>query len=221
MCREPEKPTATAERLVREFNELYYDGHVWLDTYWLSVPVTKAPPDLWQLQEIICDTRPELIVETGSYFGGSALFMASICDLLDRGEILSIDIEERERPEHSRVVWQTGSSTDPDVIAAVSRAARGRRTMVVLDSDHRKDHVIAELNAYAAFVTPGCYLIVEDTNVNGRPVLPRYGDGPGEAVEQWLAQHPEFEPDVHRERFLLTFNPGGWLRRRETHGLTE
>ena len=88
--------------------------------------------------------------------------------------------------------------------------------MVVLDSDHRRDHVLAELDAYADFVTPGCYLIVEDTNVNGHPVAPEFGPGPTEAVERFLDADNRFAVDQTQEKFLLTFNPGGFLRRRST-----
>jgi cephalosporin hydroxylase len=84
----------------------------------------------------------------------------------------------------------------------------------VLDSDHACEHVLAELEAYGPLVTPGCYLIVEDTNVNGHPVLAEHGPGPAEAVETFLATGAIFDVDRDRERLLLTFNPGGYLRRR-------
>ena len=87
--------------------------------------------------------------------------------------------------------------------------------MVILDSDHYEPHVSKELNAYHDIVSPGCYLIVEDTNVNGRPVLPDFGAGPGEAVDKFIATHSEFVVDRDRERFLMTLNPGGYLRRLE------
>ena len=85
--------------------------------------------------------------------------------------------------------------------------------MVILDSDHSRDHVLAELRAYAPMVTTAQYLIVEDTNVNGNPVLPEFGPGPMEALDAFLAENDDFEPDDEREKFLLTFNPRGYLRR--------
>jgi cephalosporin hydroxylase len=88
------------------------------------------------------------------------------------------------------------------------------RVMVLLDSDHAEAHVRKELDLYAPLVTSGCYLIVEDTNVNGHPVYPLHGPGPMEAVQGWLPAHQEFEADRRREKFMLTFNPYGYLRRK-------
>ena len=85
--------------------------------------------------------------------------------------------------------------------------------MVILDSDHSRDHVLRELELYAPFVTRGCYLVVEDTNVNGHPVVPGFGPGPMEAVTAFLRTAADFTVDHAREKFMLTFNPSGYLRR--------
>ena len=87
--------------------------------------------------------------------------------------------------------------------------------MVVLDSDHRRDHVLNELRVYSSIVTPGSYLIVEDTNVNGRPVWPDFGPGPGEAIEAFMLENHAFEVDRSCEKFLMTFSPGGYLRKQQ------
>ena len=134
------------------------------------------------------ETRPELIVETGTYRGGSAFFLASICDLLGAGEIVSIDIEpvRDDYPAHPRITYLGGrSSTDPDVVATIRERAEGRRTLVVLDSDHSQAHVEAELAEYASLVPVGGYVIVEDSNIGQirKDLLP----GPLEAIEVFLA----------------------------------
>ncbi len=85
--------------------------------------------------------------------------------------------------------------------------------MVVLDSDHSAAHVGKELEIYAPLVTPGCYMVVEDTNVNGHPISPDFGPGPWEAVEAFLSRRTDFVADGSREKFILTFNPRGFLRR--------
>jgi cephalosporin hydroxylase len=119
----------------------------------------------------------------------------------------------RGRPVHRRIRYVHGSSTDPAIVAQVRAAAEGKRAMVILDSDHAAAHVAAELAAYHDLVTIGCYLIVEDTNVNGHPVRPDFGPGPMEALDAFLAGRDDFVSDLDRERFLLTMNPRGFLRR--------
>ncbi len=208
---------ASEQATVDAFHRLYYEAgpRTWQDTRWLGVRALKCPMDLWAYQEILHDVRPELVVETGTFEGGSALFLASVMDQLGRGSVLSIDIEERPgRPRHRRVRYLRGSSVAPKVLKQVHRAARRRgRVLVVLDSDHSRDHVLSELRAYAPFVSVGSYLVVEDTNVNAHPVLPEFGPRPAEAVEIFLGEHLEFVRDRSREKLMMTFNPGGFLRR--------
>jgi cephalosporin hydroxylase len=183
---------------------------------WLGTQASKNPLDLWVYQEILEQTRPDLIVETGSFRGGSALYLGCICELLGRGEVVSIDIEpvRDDYPVHPRVTFMGGrSSTDPDVVAEVGRRADGKRVMVILDSDHSQRHVEAEMNAYAALVTPGCYLIVEDTGIE--QVRPDLMPGPMEAIDSFLQTSGEFGIDLSREKFLLTSNHRGYLLRRD------
>lgn len=201
--------------IIDRFHRLYYDSDTWKQTFWRGVPTQKCPLDLWVYQEILFECRPDLIIETGTADGGSAFFLASICDLLDHGRIITIDIEERSRPRHRRIEYLAGrSSVDPEVLAHIQRPARTGRTMVILDSDHSYTHVLAELRAYAPLVGQGQYLIVEDTNINGHPVLDTFGPGPLEAVIAFMAGSDDFEVDNAREKLFMTFNPGGYLRRR-------
>lgn len=206
------------EKCLLEFHRRYYDSRVWMQTYWRGVPTQKCPLDLWIYQEILFEVRPDLVIETGTADGGSAFFLASICDLIHQGLVITVDIDERSRPRHDRIEYLDGrSSTDPGVLAHVqSRIRRHDEVMVILDSNHSREHVLAELRAYAPLVTPGQYLIVEDTNINGHPVLPEYGPGPMEAVEEFLNETDAYEVDRTREKFGLTFQPCGYLRRRQT-----
>ena len=137
-----------------------------------------------------------------------------MCDLLGAGEVISIDIEPRrdDYPEHPRIAYLGGrSSTDPDVVAEVKARSDGKQVLVILDSDHSQGHVKAELEAYAPLVPVGCYLIVEDSNIGRirKDLMP----GPLEAIETFLARTDEFAVDRDREKFLITFNPSGYLRR--------
>ena len=198
-------------RLTRQFHDLYYDNEqrTWKQTFWLGTLVQKCPLDLWIYQEILHETRPDLIIETGTHAGGSALFMASICDRLGHGRVVTVDLRPQiDRPEHPRITYLAGNSVDPTVVEQLRELARtARRVMVVLDSDHSRDHVLAELQAYAPLVTEGCYLIVEDTNLVGP------APGAREALRDFLQDNTDFVTDPDREKFYLTFNPGGYLRR--------
>ncbi len=199
---------------VSRAHDVFYASSVWANASWLGSQALKNPLDLWVYQEIMTETRPDLVVETGTYRGGSAHFLASICDLLGFGEVVSIDIEpmREDYPEHPRIAYLAGrSSTDPAVVAEVRARVDGRRTMIVLDSDHSQAHVEAELAAYAPLVPVGCYLIVEDSNIGQirEDLMP----GPLQAIESFLETTSAFEIDREREKFLLTFNPAGYLRR--------
>ena len=201
-------------RAISRAHDVFYESDAWTKATWLGAQALKNPLDLWVYQEILHETRPELIVETGTYRGGSALFLASMCDLLGVGEIVSIDIEplREDYPEHPRVTYLGGrSSTDPEVVSEIRARAAGRPILVVLDSDHSQAHVEAELAAYAPVVPVGCYLIVEDSNIGQirKDLLP----GPLQAVGAFLGRTDEFVVDREREKFLITFNPSGYLRR--------
>jgi cephalosporin hydroxylase len=209
---------AVQDMIVQQFHRLYYHSYerTWKDTRYRGVTIWKCPLDLWLYQELLHELRPRLIVETGTAFGGSASFLGDLCDTLGLdAQITTIDIEAQpDRPQHPRVRYVTASSTAPDVVADVYAAAPpGAPVLVILDSDHSRDHVLAELRAYADLVTVGSYVVVEDTNVNGHPAYPDFGPGPMEAVDAFLAEDDRFEVDAGREKFFMTFNPRGYLKK--------
>ncbi len=216
----PTPPPVLAERerrVVDAFHRRYSDRHeiTWTSTSWLGTTVLKCPLDLWNYQEILVETRPDLIIETGTHVGGSALYMAGICDLIGNGRIVTVDIEDRPgRPVHGRITYLEGSSTSDEMLEQVTAFVQeAARVMVILDSDHSHDHVLRELELYAPLVSKGCYLVVEDTNVNGHPVVPGFGPGPMEALNEFLSGTNDFEVDRSREKLMLTFNPSGYLLR--------
>jgi cephalosporin hydroxylase len=216
--------TDSESAAAEQFHRAYYDawehgtrpGRHTMNLAWLGYRTLKCPFDLWTYQELVVETRPEVIVECGTRFGGSALFMATVCDLIGTGEVVTIDTDPDPglpRPVHPRITYLLGSSTDPAIVDVIRKRCRGRRVMVLLDSDHAAANVRAELDTYADLIPVGGYLIVEDTNINGHPVEPEFGPGPREALDGWLAGRDDFEADASRERFMLTLNPGGYLRR--------
>jgi cephalosporin hydroxylase len=215
-----EQPPLSAEEatVVSRFHDLYYRR--WLaggDTIklsWFGHELLKCPLDLWIYQELLLRTRPDVVVETGTWCGGSALYLAMILDHLGQGRVITIDVDAKpDRPQHPRISYFTGSSVDPAILTQVREAVGNDRAMVILDSDHSEAHVYAELMAFSPLVHPGNYLVVEDTNVNGHPVWSDFGPGPMEAVEKFLSKNDEFLVDERCERFLMTLNPKGYLKR--------
>lgn len=207
--------------IISAFHRVYYyaaerrSDETWRDTHWLGTPILKCPLDLWLYQELLHEHRPQLIVESGTNRGASAHFLATLCDILGEGEVITIDIERYGAPpEHPRLTHRIDSATSLETLDYVrGRAAGKERVMVILDSDHTAAHVREELALYADVVTPGGYLIVEDTNVNGHPVAPEFGPGPMEALDAFLAADPRYVVDARQDKFLMTMNPRGLLRR--------
>lgn len=216
--------TAEEQRIVEAYHRLYYDKRLWNTTAWMGAACLKSPHDVWIYQEILVETRPTLIIETGTAWGGSAHFLGCVFDAMHAadathdGRIVTIDTETRPREiDHPRVTKIKASSLAPETIEQV-RALIGPtdRVMLILDSLHNRDHVYAELLAYGPMVTPGCYAVVEDSNINGHPVYtdfaPDQGPGPFEAVMEYLQTTDRFEIDRSREKLLMTLNPCGYLR---------
>jgi len=204
------------EAIVKQFHRLYYhDQKTWRETFWLGTNIWKCPLDLWLYQEIVHEVRPSLIVETGTAFGGSASYLAHLCDIVGTGAVVSIDVEDKpNRPTHERLTYIHDSSTAPEVVERVAAMARdGGPVVVILDSDHSEKHVYDELTAYADLVTVGSYMIVEDTNVNGHPAFPEHGPGPMEALDRFIAERDDFVVDDTKHKFHMTFNPRGVLKK--------
>jgi cephalosporin hydroxylase len=213
-----------SKKIIEDFHKLYYDSETWRTnlTTWMGVVTWKCPFDLWVIQELLFKVQPDFLIETGTAFGGSALFFASIFELIGKGRVITIDdnsspyiskADIKKRPVHSRILYITGSSIDSSIAKQVSTICKNKKVMVNLDAMHEEHHVYSELNLYGPLVSLGSYIIVEDTNVNGNPVAEDHGPGPNEAVNKWLAEHLNFQPDHNCERLLMTFNPGGYLQR--------
>ena len=206
----------------KEIAKLFHDLKIWQNMWFLGIPIQKNPCDLWMMQQIIYEVRPDIIVETGTFRGGSALYFAHALEGigLPNAQVITVDIEDACHEAATLPLWQKhvefilGSSTDPAVVEQIQQKCRGKRVLVVLDSVHEMDHVLKELELYAPLVSPGSYLIVEDTNSDGVPVFPG-STGPTAALQAFLPtpEGQQFKQDTSRESMVLTFNPGGWLKR--------
>lgn len=201
---------------IDNFHRAFYNSeNTFNNTFWFGNQVWKNPLDMWIYQEIIYDIKPDIIIECGTAKGGCALFYANLCDLLKNGKVITIDIEDfGGRPQHNRIIYIDGSSTSEEVFSKVkSLITKNDKVLVCLDSDHHKEHVLKELRLYSKIVSIGSYIVVEDTNINGHPVNSQYGEGPMEAVNEFLVNNNEFIVDRSREKYLMTFNPKGYLKK--------
>jgi len=206
-----------------ELMKLFHSLPIWESLWFQNVRIIKNPLDLWMLQQIAYEIRPDFVIETGTWYGGSALYWAHTLNGmgLENARVLTVDIQDLTgQGASSNPLWKKyvefslGSSIDPAIVAKFAHRTKNSRTIVNLDSDHSMHHVLNELRAYAPMVTPGSYIAVEDTHLDGVPTHPEQGPGPMAAVLQFLAENHEFEQDLSREAMVMTSYPGGWLRRK-------
>jgi len=207
------------KNVVDEFHSLFYDSFLfnktWGESTWLGTHIKKCPFDTWMYQELLYEVKPDLIIECGTYKGGSAYYLATLCDLMNKGTIVTIDIEDHpNKPIHHRIKYLLGSTIAPEIIELIDKEAKGmEKILVILDDDHTCDHVFKELHIYSRYVSLNSYLLVEDSNINGHPVYPEFGPGPFEAIEKFLPNQNNFIVDKSKEKFYMTFNPNGYLKR--------
>lgn len=212
----------SATNVVDRFNRLYYESGAPGNLQWRGIELLKNPCDLWMMMELLQRVRPSVLIETGTHYGGSALYFAEMTKLLGQPcSVITVDINPKfsYRPEEYGIFPIVGYSTDTGVAGRVEAvlqeqlSLRPGPVMVTLDSDHSQDNVARELQLYSRHVTLNSYLIVEDTNVNGHPSSPDHGPGPWEAVMDFVATNGGFEIDRSCQRHMLTFFPDGWLKR--------
>lgn len=202
---------------------------------WMGRPVIQLPEDMITVQEVIYRVKPDVIIETGVAHGGSLVFSASLCRAIGRGRVVGVDIEIRP---HNRAAIEDhelfdlidlveGSSVAPEVLDLVhGLIGPSDVVMVILDSNHSREHVLAELDAYAPMVSSGSYIVAADGVMEWLTHVPRGDetwdrDNPKAAVEEWLPDHPEFvledpPPFVFSETPIaerVTHWPSAYLRR--------
>ena len=204
-----------------------WTARLWQKVTWLGMEVWQWPTDLVVMQELMFELKPKVVLETGTARGGSAIFYASMLQLLGGGRVISVDVKRREEvhrrvAEHqygSAVTLMTADSKAPETIEKLREELNGEtNVLVVLDADHSYEHVLGELRAYCEFVPVGGYAVVFDTICEALGTLPGHSkyleDNPLRLVRQFLVEHPEFEADLSREKLLVSFAPHGFLRRK-------
>jgi len=184
-------------------------------TKYFGVKTLKSPIDAWIYQEIIFETKPDVIVEIGNAHGGSALFLAHLCDIIGKGRIIGVDLSHKAVPEHvithPRITFIAGDACQK--FEYVERLiSTDERVLVIEDSAHTYDNTLNVLRLYSKLIKLGDYFIVEDSICHhGLAIGPK--PGPYEAIEAFIKENTDFEIDRSRERFLITWNPKGYLRR--------
>lgn len=216
-----------ANDICERYHRWYYDTRVWATTKYMGIRVMKSVSDLWNYQEILFDLKPRLVIEFGTFEGGSALFFADVLSRIPRhvgpeAHVISVDINHDETDQRvkldDRIDLITASSISAEVRTQISMAREACHgpCFAILDSDHRCEHVYAEMMLMRDILKPGDWLIVEDGNINGHPVQPEVHPGPWEAIKQYELMYPEdYIQDRTREsKFGFTFAPEGFLVRR-------
>lgn len=208
-------PQPVPEEIKLAAIEALWDNQAWRETTWLGRPVHRYPTDLHSYQELLTQVRPEVVVLLADDPGlaGRALYVASLLDQLGGGEVVAVGAPQDEPwPDHAHVTRVEGDAVAPEVVAEVHRRV-GDRKAVVFVGLGATPRVVAAVEAHLDLVDVGGYVVLENTVVNGRPAASAFGPGPHEAVSELLQRHPDLVPDVAFERYTMTFNKGGYLRR--------
>jgi cephalosporin hydroxylase/glycosyltransferase involved in cell wall biosynthesis len=211
-----ERPAPVPDEVKLAAIESVWSHQAWRDATWLGHAVNRYPADLHVYQELLAKLRPSLVVLAGDDggLGGRALFVASVCDQLGHGHVVAVGRgDASQRPGHPRVTHVAGAPESPAVAEKVAALAQGPPDALVILGLGAMGRVVSAFRRYAPLVPVGGYVVVENTVVNGRPAVPGFGPGPYEAVEAILASGDEFVPDPAGERYMLTFNRTGYLKR--------
>jgi cephalosporin hydroxylase len=222
-CDDKEPPPPTQEEVMRRFHELWYlDAGTWMKNSFFGIHTEQNPMDVWVTQEILHEVKPDFMIECGSMHGGSAALWATLLEQFNpEAKVISIDITDRMQEARKlpivqrRVEFIVSSSTDKALVEKLAKRVKGKKVLVLLDSDHSKPHVLQELRSYSPMVSVGSYILVQGSNVNGHPVSPNSHPqgGPWEAIEEFMRGSDAFQIDTSRERLLFTLSPSGFLKR--------
>ena len=222
------------ERLSRHWVRVGWNQKYPYTFSWMGRPIIQLPEDMIRAQEVIFRVQPDVIIETGVAHGGSLVYYASLCKIMGKGRVVGVDIEIRAHNRkaieaHALYPYITlieGSSTDPKIVAQVRKLIKpGEKVMVLLDSNHSKQHVLGELNAYADLVTHGSYIVATDGVMKDLDDVPRgrpdwKWDNPEDAALEFVKAHKDFvleQPAWPFNESSLSQNithwPGAWLRK--------
>lgn len=194
---------------------------------WLGRPIIQFGSDMIMLQELIWEVKPDIFIETGIAHGGSLIYTASLFEMIGNGRVIGIDIDIREHnkvailahPMFKRISMIEGSSVaDSTILALEKQLESGKKIMVMLDSNHSREHVLNEINLYSKYIPVGSYLIVQDGAQKWVADIPRgkaewMDDNPLNAIDDFLKVNSDFVVDETYTRLGITQSPKGFLKR--------
>jgi len=201
---------------------------------WMGRPIIQLPEDIIRVQEVVYRVKPDVIIETGVAHGGSLIFYASLFKAMGKGRVIGVDIEIRPHNRKaieahelaSFITLIEGSSIEKSVVSKVRSLVKpGETVLVILDSNHTREHVLAELEAYHDLVSRGSYIVATDGSMKDLYDVPRgkpewKQDNPTAAALEFVKKHPEFVIEQPAWPFNdsdlkenITHWPGAWLRR--------
>jgi cephalosporin hydroxylase len=214
----PESPVPIPDELRVEFVDAFWRSDARRNVAWLQHQVSKCPTDLLAYQELIVRVKPDWVIETGTGGGGRAFFLATICELVGHGRVVSIDDATAapvdKLPKHPRLTYIKGDADAAETIAQIRDLVGDMPNALVIFGLTGRDRLLKMWDDYSSLVPVGSYVVFEETITNGHPVWPGMGPGPAEAARD-IVNHvtDQFSPDTSMEKFGLTFNPGGYLKR--------
>lgn len=215
------------EKIGSEWVKISASNRLSYEIDWLGIPVIQTPEDLVLMQELIFKLQPDFIIETGIAHGGSLIYYASLMEILRKGKIIGIDIGIRKHnkkaieshPLFKRIKMIEGDSVSDETIQKVKKLVSPKLKIIIcLDSNHKKDHVLKELEVYQGFVHKGGYIVVFDTissKLAEKGVADRsyINNGPMEAIDAFLKKNKDFEIDKKYNKLYISYNPNGYLKR--------
>lgn len=215
-----------ADMTVREYlryhyyyvHQAYKYGIPEMQQAWRGHHIIKSPADCWVYQELLFETKPDIVLELGLMFGGASVFFADILRLMGHGEVLGIDITlkniRHDPAKAGNITYLEGDSGSDAILKEVARRCAGKKVFVIADSDHEKEHVLKEIRLYSKFVNVGSYYVVEDSLNDLMGFHPVPNEGPLAAAKQFLTESDAFVPDLRLpEKYLTTLSPHGFLKR--------
>lgn len=207
----PQEPMSDRDISIAYRKKWFSNPKGLMTNHFLGVHTLQNPLDVWITQEIMVEVKPDVVVEAGTFKGGSAALWAILLENINPdGQVITIDIEDQRteeaknlRASKERVTFLLGGSTDPKTVEEVRRRIEGKRALFILDSLHTREHVLGELRAYGPMVPVGSYIIVQDTIATGA----LFG------IRDYLKENDAFVQDRSRERLMISNNVEGFLKR--------